>query len=162
MWKLKVLAQFFLALIPGGEQINYRLQLLNKRHTSQQTADSILSYARRIKLIDEWLPLDGSTVMEIGTGWNPISTLIFYCMGTKHVYTYDHLPHVRLNLAQQVVEQIERHIEQFEEATSLPRAVVVDRCVHPGRVVCARRDNLPGSGRCDENRSTGWERGPGL
>ena len=53
MWKLKVLIQFVLALLPAGELVNYLLQLLNRSHSPKATAGRIVGYAKRTKVIDE-------------------------------------------------------------------------------------------------------------
>ena len=64
--------------------------------------------------------------MEVGTGWEPISALLFYLMGARTIYTYDHLPHVRFSLAQQIVKQMQRNIEQIGSITSRPRPVLMN------------------------------------
>jgi SAM-dependent methyltransferase len=127
MWKLKVLIQFVLALLPAGERVNYLLQLLNRSHSPKATAERIVAYAERIKVIDEHKSLESSTVLEAGTGWEPISALLFHLMGAKTVYTYDHLPHVRFSLAQQVVKQMQENIEQIRSVTSRPSSVLVSK-----------------------------------
>ena len=107
VWKLKVLIQFVLAHLPKGEQINYSLQVLNKSHSPQETAERIPSLLRQLKRIDQYVELRGSSVLEIGTGWDAISALLLYLMGARIVYSYDHLGHVRDKLLQNVINQIE-------------------------------------------------------
>ena len=121
VWKLKVLMQFVLAHLPKGEQINYLLQILNKSHSPQETAERIPSLLRQLKRIDQYVELRGSSVLEIGTGWDAISALLFYVTGTKTVYTYDHVPHVRHKLLQNVIRQIENQIERIHSVTSIPK-----------------------------------------
>ena len=127
MWKLKVLVQFVLALLPAGERVNSLLQILNRSHSPNATAGRLVEYAKRIKAIDEHKSLENSTVLEMGTGWEPTSALLFHLMGARTVYTYDHLPHVRFGLAQQIVEQMRESVEQIRLVTSRPSSVLTRR-----------------------------------
>src|SRR4030066_1070873 len=110
-WKVKVLFQFLLSLCPSGEQINYFFQVLNKRHKPESIAQKVRTYVQRINLINKYKQLDGCTIVEIGTGWKPIATLLFYLMGAKTIYTYDHVRHVRFKLLHVVLKEIENEIE---------------------------------------------------
>ena len=127
MWKLKVAIQFVLAHFPWGEQLNYLLQILNKSHSPEKTRQRIPDLVKGLKLIDEYVRLDGSSVMEIGTGWDAINALLFYLMGVKTIYTYDHVPHVRYKLVQNVLYQIENLVEQIHLITSIPESVLIAR-----------------------------------
>lgn len=127
MWKLKVLLQFILALLPGGERLNYLLQVLNKSHSPEQTVRHFTTLAEKIKLVGEHVCLEGSTVLEIGTGWDAISAILFSLMGTKICYTYDHLPHVRFKLVRQIISQIEEQIRTIHLITSVPESVLMNR-----------------------------------
>jgi len=127
VWKLKVLIQFVLAHLPKGEQINYLLQTLNNSHSPQKIAERIPSLLRELKRIDQYVELQGSSVLEIGTGWNAISALLLYLIGAKTVYTYDHVGHVRYKLLQNVINQMENQIEQIQSITSIPKSELMDR-----------------------------------
>ena len=125
MWKLKVLLQFFLAYIPGGEKINYVFQNLRNSHSTENTAKQIINLAEKIKLTIKYVNLENSTVVEIGTGWNAISALLFSFLGTKCCYTFDHLPHVHFRLIQQIINQLEEQIDTIHLITSVPKTTLM-------------------------------------
>jgi SAM-dependent methyltransferase len=127
MWRLKVLIQFVLVHLPWGEQINYSLQILNKSHSPEKIGQRIPSLLKGLKFINQYVELKGSSVLEIGTGWDAINTLLLYLMGARTIYTYDHISHVRYKLLQNVINQIENQIEQIQSITSIPKSELMDR-----------------------------------
>lgn len=127
MWRLKVLIQFILAHLPGGERINYGIQALTRRHSPAATAFRIDSYSRRIAALDGHRSLEGSIVVEIGTGWEPTSALLFYLLGARSVHTYDHQRHVRTHLARQVVQQMCDSVAAIGSATGRPDSLLRNR-----------------------------------
>ncbi len=128
MWKLKVIIQFFLAYLPFGEKVNYLLQHMKKDgHSPAKTAKRIIKLTKIIKKINVYKKIEGSSVMEIGTGWEPINVLLFYVMGAKTCYSYDHVPHVRLKLAKQVIQEIENNIQDIQLITSIPKNDILHR-----------------------------------
>jgi SAM-dependent methyltransferase len=108
MWKIKVLIQFVLAHMPFGEAINHRLQRLN---AIRRGGDTFLR--ARIDEVDEGLrnlqrvkPLAGSVVVEVGTGWDALPTLLMRKLGAERIHTFDHVAHLRLDLAQSIGREI--------------------------------------------------------
>jgi len=83
--------------------------------------------AEKVKISGEHVTIEGSTVLEIGTGWDAITAILFYLMGAKRCYTYDHQPHVRFSLVHQVINQIEKNIEEIHSITSIPKAMIIER-----------------------------------
>jgi hypothetical protein len=127
MWRIKVLIQFILAHCPGGERLNYLLQRLNKRHSAAVLGKRVISYAQRLNFINSHAPLQDSTVVEVGTGWDALTALLFYFAGTKKVYTYDHLPHVRFKVVQETINQIAIHRDQIMAILSIPKTTFIER-----------------------------------
>ncbi len=127
MWKLKVLTQFILAHLPKGEKVNYLLQLLNKSHTPEKTARRIIELTKQLQHITKYINIEGSTVLEIGTGWDAISPVLFYLMGAKACYTYDHIPQVRFTLVREVINQITNRVDQIHMIASLPKSLIMNR-----------------------------------
>ena len=127
MWKVKVLAQFILSHLPKGERLNYALQKVNNSFSSENIADRILHLVRILEFLSRYVAIEGSIVVEVGTGWEPISTFLFYLFGAETVYTFDHLPHARFKIAQRVVEQIQNQIEEIHSITSIPQSVLSER-----------------------------------
>lgn len=120
MWKLKVLVQFVLSKLPGGEKLNFYLQKINKSHNQEQIEGRIDGLIKSIKKVNEIVPLQGATVVEIGTGWEPICSTLLYLMGVKVCHTYDHLPHVRFQLITVLLRSIENKLSDISEITGIP------------------------------------------
>lgn len=127
MWKIKVLVQFFLSKIPGGEKLNYYLQTVNKSHNQEQIEGRIDGLIKSIKKVDEIVPLDGATVVEIGTGWEPICSTLLYLMGVKTCHTYDHVPHVRFQLITVLLRSIENKLLEISKVTGIPLNILIER-----------------------------------
>jgi len=121
------LIQFILALLPAGERINHLMQIINRSHSNDETLKNTANLAEKIRIIGEFVDLEGSTVVEVGTGWDAISAILFYLMGTRTCYTYDHLPHVRFKLVRKIVNQIEAHIDSIQPITSVPKSILTAR-----------------------------------
>lgn len=127
MWKVKVLIQFILSHIPMGEKINYMLQLANNSHSVEKTENRIAELVTSMKKINEFISLEGAEVVEIGTGWEPICSTLLYMMGVKTCYTYDHVPHLRFNLTEMVINSIENRLEEIARITEIPIATLEKR-----------------------------------
>lgn len=113
-WKSKVLIQFLLSHLPKGEQINYLLQnLITKSHSTEKIEIRIPILIQKLWQINNYKKLEGISVLEIGTGWGAINALLFYFMGAKIIYTYDHVPYVRYKLLKEVINQIENQIDKI-------------------------------------------------
>ena len=126
-WRLKVLGQFALSHVPGGEAANYRLQALAGSHSERQTASRVAGYASRLRPVDQCRTFEGATVLEVGTGWEPTATILVYLMGATQVLTYDHVRHLRFACARQVVEQIAGQTESLALTLARPRSVLTER-----------------------------------
>jgi len=127
MWKVKVLIQFFLSHLPMGEKINYLLQNLKNSHSPEKMANRINDLSKSLKKLGEHVELEGSTVVEIGTGWEAIGTILLYLMGVKICHTYDHVPHLRFELVQMLINEIENHIDEISQFISVPKPILDER-----------------------------------
>lgn len=102
-WQLKVGVQFLLAHVPGGEHVNNALQRWNGSFCDAAIRGRALGLAR---CLSEHLDVAGKSVVEIGTGWDAINALMLHLFGARRVYSYDHVRHLRFDLAMNVVRQI--------------------------------------------------------
>lgn len=127
MWKIKVLIQFLLSKLPKGEEVNYLLQRMNKSHSEEKTKERIIGLLKSLCEINKHVPLEGANVVEIGTGWEPICSVLLYLMGVKNCHTYDHVPHVRRDLAEMVVTSIEKKLDEISEITSISLSTLRER-----------------------------------
>lgn len=127
MWKIKVLIQFFLSKLPMGEKLNYLLQRINKSHNEENTKKRIVDLSKSLRQINKHTPLEGATVVEIGTGWEPICSVLLYLMGVKTCHTYDHVRHVRYSLVEMLVRSIESELDEISKITHIPLSVLEKR-----------------------------------
>jgi len=109
-WRAKVIVQFVLAHLPFGARLNYALQRYNEKHTSARIAMKVRGSARQMALLDTYKSIRGSTVVEIGTGWEPGRTIGFHFWGADRIHTYDHIRHVKLPLLQDVLHQFREQL----------------------------------------------------
>jgi SAM-dependent methyltransferase len=108
MWKIKVLIQFVLAHVPFGEAINHRLQRVNavRRGGAESLRDRINEVDEGLRNLQGVKPLAGSVVVEVGTGWDALPTLLLRTLGAERIYTFDHVAHLRLDLAQSIGREV--------------------------------------------------------
>jgi hypothetical protein len=104
-WFAKASTQAVLARVWGGERINHFLQRINGTIGSPATLAKRVQYGlgfleRNADLIRP----EGKHVMEIGTGWDAIHTILLAALGADRITTLDHIPHVRLRHALQVAQ----------------------------------------------------------
>lgn len=108
-WKLKVLVQFVLAHVPGGEQVNHRLQLAGGRHSPARMRERITKAVEFLARIEPPLDLAGRTVVEVGTGWDGLHPILLSVLGARRVVTFDHMRHLRFEHARLVVRELAEH-----------------------------------------------------
>ena len=108
-WRLKVLVQFVLAHVPGGERINHRLQLAGGRHTPAKIRGRITAAVDFLKSIEPPLDVAGKAVVEVGTGWDGLHPILLSLLGARHVTTFDHVRHLRWEHVKVVLEQLDAH-----------------------------------------------------
>lgn len=123
-WQLKVGVQFVLAHVPGGETFNNALQRWNGSFCDAAIRGRVLGLAR---CLCEHLDVTGKTIVEIGTGWDAINALMLHVFGARLVYTYDHVRHLRFDLAMNAVRQIDASAAAISEIAGVRRALLTDR-----------------------------------
>jgi hypothetical protein len=122
-WKVKVAIQSVLAHVPGGEAVNYRLQWANGRYTPERLKRRTLEQAEKLaKLLPH---VKGGVILDVGTGWELIAPILFYLMGASHVYTYDHLWHLRFDIPRIVIAQLDA--SELSESLCANRALIAPR-----------------------------------
>lgn len=143
MWKLKVLIQFVLSHIPWGERVNHLLQRLNTKRKGGNRLESeqrLPDLCASFKLLRQHTPLEDAVVVEVGTGWCPIPTVLLSLCGARRVYTYDHVRHMRFDLTYNMLEVIEEHIDEVAGRLGLPVAEIAGRLA--GLKKCTNLDEL--------------------
>lgn len=127
MWTIKLLLQFVFSKVPGGEKLNYLLQRGRGVYTPAYLGQRLLKIATRLKVLNSVFPLEGRSVMEIGTGWSAINPIMLYLMGTKSIHTYDHVAHLRHDSVVSVMETAESILPDIARETGLPESVLRSR-----------------------------------
>ena len=123
-WKIKAYTQFVLAHVPGGERINYQLQQISKSHTPEKYRGRITGLT---SMIAKHLEVEGKVIVEIGTGWDAVVSILLFWMGAAAVYTYDHVRHVRFALVKMFLAEMPDLVGEVSRATSIPEAVLRER-----------------------------------
>lgn len=118
---MKAFSQFLLSVCPFGERINYALQYANGKHTPARITQKVKSVCKHLVSVDSLFTLEDKIIVEIGTGWEPTRTLMFYLMGAKRVYTYDHVRHLRTNMLLTIIEAFGNELQYLSETIGIDR-----------------------------------------
>ena len=127
MWRLKLLLQFVLGRLPWGEQINHLLQRIKGSFASPRVKNNVLGIISHLVAVGRLAKIEGSEVVEIGTGWDAIAPLALYLLGAKTTTSYDRFPHLRLRLARGVLDQMEILLDQIALMTAIPKPLLKER-----------------------------------
>jgi ubiquinone/menaquinone biosynthesis C-methylase UbiE len=91
-WRVKGAIQKILGVVPHGERLHYLLQ---------RTAGGLKNFDHELDMkVEDWglmvghlrnagIALEGSTLLEMGTGWYPTFPLCLYFTGAKRIETVD-------------------------------------------------------------------------
>jgi SAM-dependent methyltransferase len=134
-WQLKVGVQFLLAHVPGGEHFNNALQRWNGSFCDAAIRGRVLGLAR---CLSEHLDVTGKSIVEIGTGWDAINALMLHVFGARRVYSYDHVRHLRFDLAMNVVRQIGRSAAAIAEIARIRHSLLENRIAPLMRATCTQ------------------------
>ncbi|MFN3649698.1 MAG: class I SAM-dependent methyltransferase [Armatimonadota bacterium] len=115
-WRVKALTQKTLSVLPGGERMH---SLLQRRcgglsHFEGECSSKIQDWKNMALLLRQaGVPLEGSRLLEIGTGWYP--TLPFCCAaaGAAEVLTIDLNRYLDPELTRRCAELVEEQLEEI-------------------------------------------------
>jgi len=127
MWKIKVLIQFLLANLPGGMRINYFLQKFRGAHSEEKINQLLPNRIRKLKLIDGFINIDGSSILEIGPGSWMTTNLLFYIMGAKKIFSYDHYNHAQFKIIMMQIKWLEENVKLVESMTNISESIICKR-----------------------------------
>jgi SAM-dependent methyltransferase len=127
MWQLKPLIQFGLAHVPGGERLNYGLQVALGTYSDARLRDHMTTLLKRFAVLPTLTDMPGATVVEIGTGWYAASTLGLSLYGAGRIISFDHVRHLRFNRLRQAVEQMWLDVERAAANTPIAREILLER-----------------------------------
>ena len=132
-WKRKVLLQRVLSRIPFGEQFNSCLQAVKRSPLfpdlgfAAETRDRLVPVGRLIRTLSGFLPLEGATVVEVGTGWVPLPTVLLYLAGARVIHTYDIVRRVRWAALRRILQALRGSVDACADAIGQPRRTVDQR-----------------------------------
>ena len=96
MWKVKVLVQFFLSIIPGGVFLNsqfHKLKRTSNGYSIEYILGRIPGTTTELMKINGITPIRDAVIVEVGPGGSMYSGLLMYLLGAKTIYSYDHIKH---------------------------------------------------------------------
>ena len=120
MWRLKVLIQFVLAHMPGGESLYYALQEASGSRSPEGLRQRIRAVVVELASLQQQFNIDGKIVVEVGTGWDAINTVVLVLFGAQQIYTYDHVRHLRFHLIRDVLTELNSMSSEFAKLANLP------------------------------------------
>lgn len=132
-WKAKAAIQWALAPLPYGEHLNFQLQKLNGSHSDRNLQTHLEWAEAALDHIEQFKPLRGATLMEIGTGWIPVAPMCMVKRGAARVVTFDLHRHLRPDLSKRAMrliglpkfpDEIDYHAPADAANTGLPDASV--------------------------------------
>jgi SAM-dependent methyltransferase len=126
-WQIKALIQSSLSIIPMGECFNYYLQKKNKSFDKNLLKNRVKEFILEIDKINQLKIIDNSIIMEIGTGWQPISAVIFCLYGAKEYHTYDIKNHLRLPQVIDILNEINENFHEFSKYINIDLEKVEQR-----------------------------------
>ena len=132
-WQRKVLLQRAFSRVPCGEQLNSLLQAVKRsplfpaRGFQAETHGRLASVGGLIKRVSTLLPLEGATVVEVGTGWAPIPTLLLSLAGVRTIHTYDIVRRARWSAWRSIARALRDRAGACADAIGQPREAVEQR-----------------------------------
>ena len=125
-WKKKVFIQRVLSHIPYGEEASDLLQAMKRSSlvsgmgVEGAVLDRLPLVGPLIQMISTHLPLEGAAVVEVGTGWIPVPTLLLYLAGASSIRTYDIVRRTRWGAARRMVLTLQADPAKCAEAIGVP------------------------------------------
>ena len=99
MWIIKAIIQNILSILPGGLKINYWFQVLNGSYNEEKIKKNIINNTiRKIIVIEKFKRIENCTVLELGTGWSMVGSILLFLLGAQKIYALDHIPHARYHI----------------------------------------------------------------
>lgn len=126
-WRIKGSIQKVLGYVPGGNRIHYLLQ---------RRGGGLADFGRECDIkVDDWrlmmghlrtvgMPVEGSTFLEIGTGWYPTFPMCLYLAGAAHVYTLDLNRHIKPEMVRDLADRLQIHVALIARESGKPPAEI--------------------------------------
>ncbi len=150
-WRLKGTIQKLLGYVPGGGRIHYMLQ---------RRAGGLTDFGRECDIkLDDWrlmmghlrtakIPLEGATLVEIGTGWYPTFPFSLYLAGAGRVYTYDLNRLLKPDMVGQLADRLQIHVSLIARESGRPieeveaKQAALAKAMKRGQSIAAATSNV--------------------
>lgn len=112
-WKIKGYVQKALGIVPGGESLNDRLQLVGGlRNFGENIAAKVSDFQQTCEyLADVRFTIPGATIVEVGTGWYPVLPICFGFAGVRCIKTFDIHRHLNARWTARALACLEPHLD---------------------------------------------------
>jgi SAM-dependent methyltransferase len=129
-WRIKGTLQKVLGYVPAGERLH---------HVLQRRLGGLADFGRECDIkVDDWrlmmghlrtanAPIEGGTLLEMGTGWYPTFPLCLYLAGARQIYTLDLNRHLRPEMAVLLAERLAHHVPVIASVAGRSEADVAAR-----------------------------------
>ncbi len=120
-WRLKGALQGLLARVPGGMPVNSLLQRALggrralERHIAAKVVDDWVVHVGHLRELG--IPLEGTSLVEVGTGWLPVLPLCFSLAGAARCRTYDLNRHLSPRATLRTIACLEQHLPAIARAS---------------------------------------------
>jgi Methyltransferase domain len=139
-WEIKAVIQGFVAIFPGNG-LNHGLQIVNGGHTADSLYAGFARQRDKIRALKARFPIEGKTVVEIGTGWNGAGIVALALEGAGEIHSFDQTRHLRFPIMRRLIETVVQRQPEYEgSAAKLLQTKDLDGLLRGARA----RYNAPG------------------
>jgi len=126
-WRIKAHILAVLSRIPAGSALYHALQ----RAAGTNRLSPCEGVGRALELVEMTREaggrIDGSVVLEVGTGWRPFVPMVFHLLGAERIVSLDINPWLNHAYALETARVLEGQLPRISAATGLDYSVLQDR-----------------------------------
>lgn len=120
LWRTKIFIQSVLSYLPLGNKLNDLCQLWNGTYSPKSMERALWLRIDALNKARKHVSLNGSTAVEIGTGWVAYMPILLYLYGARRCYTYDHIPHLQFNMITRFLKIIGKNLKKISALSNIP------------------------------------------
>ena len=120
LWRTKIFIQSVLSYLPLGNKLNDLCQIWNGTYSPKSMERALWLRIEALNKARRHVPLNGSTAVEIGTGWVAYMSILLYLYGARCCYTYDHIPHLQFNMVTRFLKIIGKNLKRISVLSNIP------------------------------------------
>src|SRR5207244_9176295 len=112
---------------PYGESLNFMLQEARGGRSPERLRQRIRGLVVELAFLQQQFDLEGKTVVEVGTGWDAINTVLLALFGAQAIYSYDHVRHLRFQSIRKVLTELNSMVSELAGVSGLPESTLRQR-----------------------------------